>query len=268
MKTNHRSIKSLGQNFLVDARVQQRIVDSCLLKSEDTVLEIGPGKGAITDRIIPLVKKLVTIEKDRKLAHLLKEKHQESHLEIIEGDFLRMDMDFLPDNLIVIGNIPYYISTPIIEKILAHRNKIERAYLTVQLEFGARLGALVGNKDYGSLSCFVQYYADVKVLFKISPGSFHPQPKVHSCFISLILKSKPGYVGAEHSRPVQAKNEIQLFTLIQKAFQQRRKTIANALKGMIEQERLVKEFERLGIDPKSRPESLTLLNYIELSNVI
>ncbi len=183
MKTSQRPNKSLGQNFLVDERIQQKIVNTCLLKVDDTVLEIGPGKGAITARILPLVKRLVVVEKDRQLVSFLKENFLEPQLEIVEGDFLKMDISSLGNNLIIVGNIPYYISTPIIEKILANKDKIQRAYLTVQLEFGQRLGAMPGNKDYGSLSCFVQYHADVKVLFKISPGSFHPQPKVHSCFV-------------------------------------------------------------------------------------
>ena len=257
MSNPHRPNKSLGQNFLVDARVQQKIVDKCLLKADDTVLEIGPGKGAITARILPLVKKLIVVEKDRQLVALLKENLAEPQLEIVEGDFLKIDFDSLAKDLIVIGNIPYYISTPIIEKILENKNKIQRAFLTVQLEFGERLAAVPGNKDYGSLSCFVQYHADVKVLFKISPGSFHPQPKVRSCFVSLTMKPTP---------TLPAKDEAKLFALIQKAFMQRRKTIANALKGVGEQEKLLKEFERLKINPQSRPEELSLLNYIEIAN--
>ncbi|MBF0489877.1 MAG: ribosomal RNA small subunit methyltransferase A [Candidatus Omnitrophica bacterium] len=259
MKSNHRPNKSLGQNFLVDARVQGRIVDSCLLKPEDTVVEIGPGQGAITSLILPRVLKLIVIEKDRLLASELKKNYYESHLEIIEGDFLKWDMSVLPEGLVVVGNIPYYISTPIIEKILQHKDKIKRAYLTVQLEFGERLAAKAGTREYGSLSCFVQYYADVKLLFKISPGSFHPQPKVHSCFMSLTLKDRP---------EVQAKDEEKLFALIQKSFMQRRKTIANSLKGVTEQEQLLEIFKKLNIDPQSRPEELTLLNYIAISNLL
>lgn len=257
MSKSHRPIKSLGQNFLVDTRIQQKIVDACNLQPDDVVVEIGPGKGAITRRILPLVQKLIAVEKDRHLASLLKEEIQQSQLEVIQGDFLKWDMNSLPDNLIIIGNIPYYISTPIIEKILAHKDKIQRAFLTVQLEFGQRLAACTGNKDYGSLSCFVQYHADVKVLFKISPGSFHPQPRVHSCFVSLTMRPKP---------KVRAKDEQQLFKLIQTAFTQRRKTIANALKKFVGDEHVRPLLERLGINPQSRPEDLTLLNYIEISN--
>ena len=131
------------------------------------------------------------------------------------------------------------------------------AYLTVQLEFGQRLAASAGGGDYGSLSCFVQYYADVKVLFKINAGSFHPRPKVDSCFVSLTMKPKPDLA---------AQNEQQLFKMIQTAFQQRRKTIANALKGTVEQETLLKRFEQAGIDPQWRPEEISLLKFVKLSN--
>jgi 16S rRNA (adenine1518-N6/adenine1519-N6)-dimethyltransferase len=257
MTTKHRPIKSLGQNFLVDSRIQQKIVDSCFLKADDTVIEIGPGQAALTSKVLPLVKSLIVVEKDRELAALLKEKYREPQLEVVQGDFLKWDMTPLSNDLVVIGNIPYYISTPIIEKLLAHKDKIRRAYLTVQLEFGQRLAAQAGSKDYGSLSCFVQYYADVKVLFKISAGSFHPKPKVDSCFISLTIKPKP---------EVKAQYEERLFKMIQTAFMQRRKTITNALKGFaggIDWASMLKE---LSIDPQARPEDLTLLNYISISN--
>ncbi len=257
MKNTHRPVKSLGQNFLKDQRIQQKIIDSCDLHSDDTVIEIGPGQGAITQRILPLVKKVIAVEKDRNLVSFLKETYPQESLEIIEGDFLKWDMNTLPNDLIVLGNIPYYISTPIIEKIIAQRHQIKKAFMTVQLEFAERVAAVAGNKDYGSLSCFVQYYMDVKILFKISKGSFHPVPKVDSCFISLIPKSKPN---------LKAHNEEKLFKMIQTAFMQRRKTISNALKGYYDHDTLMKELERLKISPKARPEEISLENYISLLN--
>lgn len=257
MKTAHRPVKSLGQNFLNDERVQQRIVDACDLNGEDTVIEIGPGQGAITHRILPLVKKLIAVEKDRNLVSLLKETYSQKSLEVIEGDFLKWDMGVLEKDLVVLGNIPYYISTPIIEKIIKNRHHVKKAFMTVQLEFAERLAAKAGNKDYGSLSCFVQYYMDVKILFKISKGCFSPAPKVDSCFISLIPKLKPD---------VEANNEEKLFKVIQTSFMQRRKTLVNALKGMFDQEQLIAELKRLKINPLARPEEITLLNYIEICN--
>ena len=268
MSVRHHPIKSLGQHFLSDIRIQQKIAGSASFQDSDTVLEIGPGKGAITKRILPLVKKLIAIERDKNLVALLKEECQESHLEIIQGDFLKLDMDPFPAGLIVMGNIPYYISTPIIEKILTHKDKIQRAFLTVQWEFGQRLAAQAGNKDYGSLSCFIQYYADVKVLFKISSACFSPRPKVDSCFVTLAIKTIPGHRGEKNALPVQAEDERKLFNMIQKAFTQRRKTIVNALQMTTHKADLLLLLERLHINPQARPEDLTLFNYIELSNAL
>lgn len=256
MKAPHRPVKSLGQNFL-DSRIQQKIVKSCDFKEEDVVVEIGPGHGAMTKELLSVVKRVIAVEKDRNLVSFLKEQYSADSLEIIDADFLKWDMDSLPDNLVVIGNIPYYISTPIIEKLILTRHKIKKAFLTVQLEFAHRLAAKAGNKDYGSLSCFVQYYFDVKILFKINKGSFNPVPKVDSSFVSLIPKPTP---------ELKANNEERLFKMIQTAFMQRRKTIVNTLKGLVQPEQLIQELNRLKIDPQSRPEDITLLNYIELSN--
>ncbi len=258
MTTCHYPQKSLGQSFLVDSRVQQRIVKACHLRSSDVVVEIGPGKAALTRRMLPLVKKIIAIEKDRRLAAWLKEEFPDPHLEIIQGDFLKWDMSFLPQGTIVVGNIPYYISTPIIEKLLAHKDKIRQVFLTVQLEFGKRLAAQAGGKDYGSLSCFVQYYAEVEILFKISRSCFNPKPKIDSCFVSLTMKSTPG----------RAHNEPQLFHLIQTAFTKRRKTIVNALETIVGKADLRSLLEKLGIDPKSRPEELNLQNYIDIVNAL
>lgn len=257
MKTPRRPIKSLGQNFLVDQRVQQKMIQACQFKGDELVVEIGPGKGAITSQIIPLVKQVIAVEKDRVLASELKERYAPQQLEMVTGDFLEWNMQGLADDLVVVGNIPYYISTPIIEKIIQNRVKIKRVFLTVQLEFAQRLAAQAGNKEYGSLSCFVQYYFDVKVLFKISKGSFHPVPKVDSAFVSLVPKLRSNLI---------AKDEARLFKVIQTAFMQRRKTIVNALKGVFDQESLLKELDRLKIDPRSRPEDINLSNYIEICN--
>ncbi len=264
--TTPQPIKSLGQNFLVDQRVQQKIVQSCQLNKEDVVLEIGPGKGAITQQIVPLVKKVIAVEKDRVLASLLKKQYDPQQLDVVTADFLEWDMNNLPEDVVIVGNIPYYISTPIIEKIIQNR-KVKKVFLTVQLEFAQRLAAAAGNKDYGSLTCFVQYYFDVKVLFKISKGSFHPVPKVDSAFVELTpVRARHPACRQAGPSPLQAKDETKLFKMIQTAFMQRRKTIVNALKGIIDQNSLLKELARLKIDPRSRPEDINLSNYIEICN--
>jgi 16S rRNA (adenine1518-N6/adenine1519-N6)-dimethyltransferase len=246
--------KHLGQNFLNDAHIREKIIAACHPKPTDTVLEIGPGKGALTHLLAPLVKRLICVETDRDLVDLLRSKAGSS-VEIIHADFLKWDMRDLPEDLLVVGNIPYYISTPIIEKLIRERSKYAEAFLTVQLEFGQRLTAPAGGKDYGSLSCFAQYYTDIKILFKIKGTCFYPVPKVNSCF--LRLKGRPPI-----KKPLAG--EDMLFKLIQTAFQQRRKTIVNSLKTLAGKEKLEPSLKKLGIDPRSRPESLNLLNYIEL----
>ena len=250
--------KNLGQNFLIDIRIQRKIIQACDLKAEDVVVEIGPGQGVLTRLIAPQVKKLICVEADRDLIEPLR-LGLSSSVEIVHADFLKWDMSQLPPGVKVIGNIPYYISTPIIEKLIQDRTRLSAAFLTVQLEFGGRLTAKPGGKDYGSLSCFAQYYADIKMLFKIKNACFKPAPKVDSCFLSLVMRSQ---------REESASDEEFLFKLIQTAFQQRRKNIVNSLKGLLGREKLEEALKALGIDPNARAENLTLSNYIGLCNAL
>ena len=258
MNQAYRAKKHLGQNFLSDVRIQEKIIRSCDLKQDDVVFEIGPGQGVLTRLIAPQVKRLICVETDRDLIEPLRSSMPPS-VEIVHADFLQWDMGDLPQGLKVIGNIPYYISTSIIEKLIADRSKIAEAYLTVQLEFGQRLTAKPGGKDYGSLSCFAQYYADIKLLFKIKNTCFKPAPKVDSCFLRMTMRPHP-----------EAKRDIEeyLFKMIQTAFQQRRKNIVNSLKGLVGKEKLEESLKALGIDPNARPENLTLSNYIALSQAL
>ncbi len=253
MSLSHRPKKYLGQHFLTDKHILQKIIQSSKLKADDIVIEIGPGQGVLTQLMAPDVKKLICIETDRDLIEPLRSSFG-SEAQIIHADFLQWDMSELPDNIKVIGNIPYYISTPIIEKLIANRSKISDVFLTVQLEFGQRLTALKG-KEYGSLSCFAQYYADIKVLFKIKNTCFRPSPKVDSCFVHMKFK--------ELNEDL-AGNEEALFKMIQTAFGQRRKTIVNSLKGLAAKEKLEEALGALNINFNARPENLTLSNYIDL----
>lgn len=247
--------KNLGQHFLADKHTQQKIIQACDLKPDDVVVEIGPGQGVLSRLIAPVVKKLICVETDRDLIEVLREAVPSA--EIVHADFLKWDMGHLLSEVKVIGNIPYYISTPIIEKLITDRTRFSAAYLTVQLEFGQRLTAKAGGKEYGSLSCFVQYYADIKMLFKIKNACFKPAPKVDSCFLRMMMR--PWGQGV-------AGDEKFLFKLIQTAFQQRRKNIVNSLKGLAGKEKLEGALKMLGITNNARAENLTLSNYIELSN--
>ena len=257
LKSAHLPKKHLGQNFLNDQRIQQKIVDASMLNANDVVVEIGPGQGAITRRIAPQIKNLYCIEKDQDLIVHLQSEFQDGNVSIHHADFLKWDISSVPGVIKVIGNIPYNISTPIIERLIEHRSKIAQAYLTVQLEFGERLAAPSGSKVYGALSCFVQYHAEVKVLFKIKNTCFSPAPKVDSCFVSLDFAKQPLFC---------PKDEALLFRIIRGAFSQRRKTILNSLSSIIEKDRLLPVLERLGISPKARAEELNLNNFVDISN--
>jgi 16S rRNA (adenine1518-N6/adenine1519-N6)-dimethyltransferase len=264
MKSNgHIHKKSLGQNFLNDIRILQRMVDACHLSLEDCVVEVGPGQGVLTRLIAPKVKKLTCIETDRDLIKSLQDEFLNSNVEIIHDDFLKWDFAQLSfpsapaENLKVIGNIPYYISTPIIEKIIEQRQCLTAAYLTVQLEFGQRMAAVPGSKEYGSLSCFVQYYADVKVLFKVKNTCFKPAPKVDSCFVQLTMRKEPLY---------KPKDEVFLFKVIHSAFGQRRKTISNSLSLLGGKQKVQDVLENLKINPKARAEELSLDIFVKIAN--
>ena len=256
MTQPYRPKKYLGQNFLIDQRVQQKIIAGCQFRADDIAVEIGPGKGAITRLAAPYVQRLICVESDQDLIAPLEKEFQGAHVEIIHADFLKWGM-VLPGKVKVLGNIPYYISTPIIEKLIENRRNITSAYLTVQVEFGSRLAAQPGSKEYGALTCFAQYYADVKVLFKIKNTCFYPVPKVDSCFVRMdFLKI----------RIRQPKDEAMMFRVIRAAFTQRRKNILNALSPLIEKERLSVILEEAGIPSRARPEELNLDNFIAISD--
>lgn len=257
----HRIIpkKSLGQNFLVDQRIRRKIVDASLLHPADTILEIGPGKGFLTEAIAPHVQKIIAIEKDSALVRILREKFQENNVEIIEADILDFPLESLPPNLKIVSNLPYNIATAIIQKCLSRRGQFHSFFMTIQWEYAQRMTARPRCKDYSSFSCFVQYYADVKKLFKIKRTCFSPVPNVDSCFAHLTVLPKP-------RRP--ALNETFLFHLIRRAFTQRRKTLVNALAEMSAKDELTGILKHLSLNPKGRAEDLCLEDFVRLADIL
>jgi 16S rRNA (adenine1518-N6/adenine1519-N6)-dimethyltransferase len=225
--------KSLGQNFLIDKNIQKKIISACLLSSADTVLEIGPGRGELTSLLVDKVKKIYAVELDNGLYSFLKERFKDqSNLRLANEDILKYNLKkklIKEKNIKVIGNLPYYISTPIIEHLFQFRDKIQEMFFMVQKEFAYRIVASAGSKRYGSLSCFIQYYTEPKINFLVKKGSFLPQPKVDSAFISLRVRKRP---------KVEVEDENRLFKVIRTAFSQRRKTLKNSLKGLIPQDTL------------------------------
>lgn len=240
--------RSLGQNFLVNPHVQEKIIAACALTKEDLVLEIGPGTGVLTRPLADRVKKVLAIEKDHYLAPRLEKEFAGTNVTIEHADILKYPFELLPVPMKVVGNLPYNIATPIIEKVLAFRQKFSVFYMTVQLEYGNRIVAHPGNKEYGSLSCFVQYYAQAKRLFKIPPSAFSPAPKVDSCFLSLHMRAAPAH---------KAHDEEFLFKLIRTCFNQRRKTIRNSLSVIYGKETTEELLGALKIDPRLRAEDMS-----------
>jgi 16S rRNA (adenine1518-N6/adenine1519-N6)-dimethyltransferase len=256
--------KSLGQNFLVDQNIRNKIIASLDLQPDDIVLEIGSGKGELTKIIAGQVKKVYAIEIDKRLLETLTGAVGSfNNVRIINEDILKLDFaGFFAENKIkgglkVFGNIPYYISSPIIERLLDFRKKISRVFITVQKEFAKRVVAIPGNKDYGSFSCFVQYYASPRIIFGISKNCFKPSPKVDSSFLELKIREIPAVI---------LKDEKLFFRIIRSAFNQRRKVLANSLSGVAAPEALEVFFQKSGLNPLSRPERLSLKDFALLAD--
>lgn len=258
--------KSLGQNFLVDKNIQRKIIKACGLTNEDIVLEIGAGLGEFSLELAKIAGKLYALEIDERLYPYLEQRLiLQDNCQVIKSDILKFDLNkFLKDHGVkqkikVIGNIPYYISSPIIEHLINYRDNISEVFMTVQKEFGRRVVAGPGSKEYGSFSCFVQYYAQAKIIFEIKKGCFKPSPKVDSCFLSLEFRERPA---------VKIDNEEIFFKLIRTAFNQRRKTLRNSLDGLIDRVELEKFLEESGIDKNERPENLGLEQFAGLAKKI
>lgn len=254
--------KRLGQNFLIDKNIQKKIVDCLELKSSDIVFEIGSGTGELTRLIAKRVDKVYALEIDSNLCQELKKNLKDfSNTTIMNKDILKFNFRnyFKKNNkkLKVVGNIPYYISSPILERLIKFREIISVIFITVQKEFAARLAAPSGSKDYGSLSCFVQYYLEPETLLRIKKNSFFPAPKIDSCFLRLKVRQSP---------LVNVKNERLFFKIIRAAFRQRRKTLRNSLSGIISPDKLNEFFRRYAIDINIRPEDLTLKDFANLAN--
>jgi len=255
--------KRLGQNFLVDKNLQKKIILNCGIRPVDTVLEIGSGRGELTRLIADKAKLLYALELDSSLCGALREEFKTlCNVKIINQDILRLDLSGyftdLQNRIKVIGNIPYYITTPIIEHLLKYRQYIDSIFLTVQKEFGARMVASPGSKEYGALSCFVQYYTEAKILFTLKNTCFSPVPKVDSCFLRLDMRK---------DLPLDAERERFFFRVVRAGFNQRRKTLRNSLKGIFLKEKLDLFFAKYGLDVNIRPEDLSRQDFINLINL-
>ena len=256
--------RRFGQNFLVREDLAERIVESCHLREDDVAIEIGPGAGALTPLIAQRVRRVIAVEKDRGLAELLREELAAlSRVEIVEGDFLEFDLAAAArahgvEKLAVVGNIPYNITTPVLEHLFASRAAVRSAVLLVQHEYAARLAAAAGTPEYGSLTLFARYHALMEPLLTVRAGAFWPRPDVDSMLVRFFMRERP---------PVEVPSESLLFRIVRGSFQMRRKQLLNTLEealgiGKPEVERLSRA---AGIDPRRRGETLTLEEFAKLA---
>jgi 16S rRNA (adenine1518-N6/adenine1519-N6)-dimethyltransferase len=253
--------KSLGQNFLIDKNIQRKIIEACVFKASDNVLEIGAGRGELTRLITERVAKIYALEIDAQLCEILKTNLKDKpNVEIVNQDILKFNLNrhfSKPKGRIkVIGNIPYYITTPIIAHLLNFKDRIETIFLSVQKEFGIRMTAHPGSKDYGSFSCFIQYHTDPRIVFSIKRRSFFPPPKVDSSFLRMDIKRR---------LPLRRKQEELFFKIIRAAFNKRRKTLRNSLDGIMLPQKLEQFFIKYSIDRNIRPELLSLQDFTALT---
>lgn len=249
--------KHLGQNFLYDSSILKRIIQSAGLSEEDAVVEIGPGPGRLTRMLAETVHRLVAIELDPELYERLKGDFiAYDNVEIIHGDALRFSFETLGE-FKVVANIPYYITTPIIFRLLDAKEHLKSMTLTIQKEVAERIVAQPGGKAYGVLTIMVQYFAETELKFIIPKESFRPMPKVDSAVVHMTILERPA---------VAVKDEKMFFRLVKTAFSHRRKTLSNSLKGLGEDIRDV--MLSAGIDPIRRPETLSLEEFARLSDAL
>ncbi|MCF7907519.1 MAG: 16S rRNA (adenine(1518)-N(6)/adenine(1519)-N(6))-dimethyltransferase RsmA [Candidatus Omnitrophica bacterium] len=245
--------RSLSQVFLNDKKCIEKMV-SVLDIDGKTVFEIGPGSGCISEHLAQRAKKFICVEIDPRFYKVLSDKFaQKLNTEVVAADVLKFPLSKVGGKIVVFGNVPYQISSDIIEYLISYRSQIKQAYLTFQKEFVQKLLAKPSSSFYGILSCRIQYYAKIKKIFDISAESFCPKPKVDSSFIRLEFYKKPLY---------KAKDEKFLFDLITKAFSQRRKKIINSL-AIDEPEKVLLS---LKINPNLRAEDLSLKEYVAIAN--
>ncbi|MDR3559901.1 MAG: 16S rRNA (adenine(1518)-N(6)/adenine(1519)-N(6))-dimethyltransferase RsmA [Negativicutes bacterium] len=254
--------KKLGQNFLVDEGVVEKIVRSAALSSTDTVLEIGPGIGTLTQGLAETGAKVVAVELDRRLIDVMtKTLAGYENIRVIHGDILKIDIsqEISADKYKVVANLPYYITTPIVMGLLEQKLPIELLVTMVQKEVAERMVAPPGGKDYGALSVAVQYYSDPEIIFHVPPAAFIPAPAVESAVIRCAVRSKP---------PVAVNDEKAFFRVVRAAFAQRRKTLTNNMKAAGIVDHAGKEIlTQAGIDGNRRGETLSLAEFAAIANV-
>ncbi|MDP4085436.1 MAG: 16S rRNA (adenine(1518)-N(6)/adenine(1519)-N(6))-dimethyltransferase RsmA [Bacillota bacterium] len=262
--------KSLGQNFLIDTNILKRIIDFAEIKEDTGAIEIGPGIGALTEQLARSSKKVVAFEIDQRLLPILADTLSPySNVKIIHQDVLKADVNGVIkeefneiSDVMVVANLPYYVTTPIIMKLLEEHLPIRGIVVMLQKEVADRISAKPGTKEYGSLSIAIQYYTKAETVMIVPKTVFVPQPNVDSAVIKLTRREKPA---------VQVKNETFFFQVTRTSFAQRRKTILNNLtsglpEGKQKKNEIVEALNKLGIDPTRRGETLSLEEFAGLAD--
>lgn len=256
--------KGFGQNFIINPGLPPKIVDASRVDKSWGVIEIGPGIGVLTRELARRAGKVVAIEVDERLPPLLAETMAGvDNFKLVMQDVLKVDLhrliaeEFPGMPVAVCANLPYYITSPIVMKLLGDRLPIQSMTVMVQKEAAERLAAAPGTRASSAISCAVSYYAVSRMMFTAQPGSFYPAPKVTSAVVRLELRSEPA---------VQVEDEAGYFALVRAAFGQRRKTAANAIaSGLgLSKETVTAAIQRAGLDPRVRPEALTLEDFARL----
>ncbi len=258
--------KRLGQHFLVDPNILDKVMRAAEVGKADVVLEVGPGLGGMTLALAREAKKVIAVEIDPKFVAILKEKmagHQ--NVEVVEKDILRMDFkQFIKKEghpVKVVANLPYQISTPLLFRFVESKEAFSTFTLMLQKEVAERMVAPPGKKEYGPLTIFVRLFLDVSICFFIKPSAFFPPPKVESAVIHMVWKEKP---------MIEANNEEWFKKVVRACFGYRRKTLINALRHseLSLPESIESKIEKIGIDPRRRPETLTIEQFANLAEAL
>lgn len=259
--------KNLGQNFLVEEDVVQDIVEAASITKEDLVIEIGPGLGTLTKELLESAGKVLAIELDSKMANILKDRFAfYSNFELIEDDVLKVNLKEIIEresctNTKIVANLPYYITTPILMKLLEDKLEVESITVMIQKEVADRLVAVPGSKNGGAITYAIHYYTEPKNIRLVDNTCFIPEPEVQSEVISLKIRKE---------LPIHLKSEEKFFKVIKASFMQRRKTFVNAISnsGIAEKEKIVSILKQMQIDERVRGESLTMEQFAKISDAL
>lgn len=266
-KYDFRPLKRLGENYLIDANIKDKIISEIDPRPGETILEIGPGLGALTMDLARSGAEVVAVERDKKAVAILRALTDDEflNLKLHCGDILEFDIPALSSGkkVKVAGNLPYYITSPIIERLIEYRGYISDIVILVQKEFAERLMARSGTKGSSSLGCFVQYFTDPRYIYTVKRTSFYPEPEVDSAIVHLDVLDRPS---------VTVKDEELFFRIVRGSFNQRRKSIINSLsrKEVLDMPKapLAAILKRINVDPTARPETLSLQTFASIANSI